>query len=347
MKSVIFKTLTLTLLIYSCAGKEIQYMGINIPVKKEIKGISLNTTFIFSRPQEIAIIDSLLIIRDSYDRDSSFHVFNKTSGKHLKSFGYKGRGPGEVLYPSALNYIPKDQALTTIESNLKKIIKYNIANILSQTQPFFSEIKLNNLPIFALEAISCGEGFIVGGNSETRLAVIDTNSQILQQFYDYPKLAADEDENRAIFNYNPQYAMHPSGDKLVTISYIGGILEIFDIKDNKITSNVVKYINEPIYKIVSGLKPKWIGSVPGTVMGCSNIYPTKDYIYCIYEGELSKDPKIIPKKILVFDWKGNLLLQYEPEEGTPNNVAVDENYLYSVIVTKDGESQLYKYNYKD
>lgn len=346
MKNFIFKILTLIFLIYSCSTKEIQYTGLNVPLKKEIKGIPLNSTFIFSIPKEIIVIDSLLVIRDSHNQDSCFHIFNKTNGKHLKSFGYKGRGPGEVLYPAALNYNPQDQTLTTIESNLKKIIKYNITNILSQTQPFFSEIKLNNLPFFALEAIPYKNSFIIGGFKE-RFTIIDTNSQILQQFYDYPKLAPDEDENQAIFNYGPQYSLHPKGNKLVTISCIGGILEIFDLKGNKITPNTIKYLNKPIYRVIPGFKPKWIGAIPETIIGCTNIYATEEEIYCIYEGEISQDPKIALKKILVFDWEGNLILQYIIKEGIPSTIAVDENYLYSIITTKDGENVLYKYKYKD
>lgn len=342
MKSLIFKTLSLILLIHSCTGKEIQYTGINIPLKKEMKGTPLNTTFIFSNPEEVLIIDSLLIIRDSHNQDSCFHIFNKENGKHLRSFGYKGRGPGEVLYPSALHYNPLDQTVTTIEPNLKKIIRYNIINILSHKKPFFSEIEL---PYFALEAIPYKDSFIIGGLLKERFVIADTNNRILQQYYEYPQLVRDSAENRAIFNYAPQYAIHPDQNKLAAITYIGGILEIFDIKDNKITPNTIKHLNEPIYRPVEDCQPKWIATVPQTVAGCSNIYPAKEYIYCIYEGELSEDPLIAPKKVLVFDWKGHLLLQYEFKDGIPNTISADEKYLYSIITTPEGEYQLYRYRY--
>lgn len=343
MKNFIFKIAVLSLLIYSCTEKGIRYTGIHVPLKKEIKGNPINTTFIFSHPKEITIIDSLLIIRDSYKQDCSFHIFNKTSGKHLKSFGNQGRGPGEVLYPSSLHYNPNNRTLATIEINLKKIVEYNIANILSETQPFFSETKLN---FTAKEIIPYKDLFIISGFYE-RFTIKDTNGQILHQYTDYPKLVPIEDENLVIFNYLTQHAVQSGGDKLVSITCIGGVLEIFNLKNNKITSKITKYINEPIYKVLPDGKPKWITPTQETVFGCSNIYATEKYIYCIYEGELSKDPKIAPKKILVFDWEGNLILQYIIKEGIPNTIAVDENYLYSIITTSSGEYELYKYSYKN
>ena len=77
MKKFIFKILALVFFISSCSQEKIHYTGINIPLKKGLKGTALNTTFIFSSPQEMMIIDSLLIVHDSYNRDTCFHIFNK------------------------------------------------------------------------------------------------------------------------------------------------------------------------------------------------------------------------------------------------------------------------------
>lgn len=346
MKNFIFKTLTIALFLYSCTGKEIQYTGINIPLNQKLQGTLLDSTFIFSVPRGMVIADTLLIVLDYLEQDTSFHVFNKITGKHLKSFGNKGRGPGEVVYPGSLSYNPKDGTLITMESNLKKIIRYNLANILADKPPFFSEIKLNSIPFYVDETILYKDFFIIGGFKK-RFSMIDTNCQILGEHNDYPKVVADEDENRAIFLYSSQYAVHPNGDKLVAMTYIGGIMEIFDIKDNKITPNIIKYFHEPIYRPVLDAKPKWIATIEETTPCCSDIYGTDENIYCIYEGEISKDPKIALKKILVFDWNGQLLFQYTPQEGTPVSIAVDEEYIYSIITTPEGEYHLYKYNYKN
>ena len=133
MKKIIFSILVLIFFTSSCTQEKIQYTGINIPLKKELKGSVLNTTFIFSSPQEMIIVDSLLIVHDSYNRDTCFHIFNKINGKHIGSFGNKGRGPGEVIFPSSLNYNPKTKTLTTYEEKNHKIqhprsisTKYNL-----------------------------------------------------------------------------------------------------------------------------------------------------------------------------------------------------------------------------
>lgn len=346
MKSFIFKIVVLSLLIYSCTEKGIRYTGITPPARQEIQGILLDSAFIFSYPNEIVLVDSLLIIRDYLQQDFSFHVFNKITGKHLKSFGKTGRGPGEVIYPGNIYYDRKDQTLTTMVSNLNKIIKYNLVNILSDKQPFFSEIKLNKLPLSASEII-LGKDLLILEGFEKRFSIVDTNFQVLGQYYNYPELVPVKDENLVIFHYAPRYALHPSGKKMVSMTYIGGIMEIFDIQNNKITPNITKYFHEPIYRVLPDGKPKWIATVEKTIPGCTDIYGTEEYIYCIYEGEISKDPQKTLKKIFVFDWDGNLQFEYKIREGIPVNIAVDEKYIYSVITTGEGEYYLYKYSYKN
>ena len=126
MKKFIFSILVPIFFISSCTQEKIQYTGINIPLKKELKGRVLNTTFIFSSPQEMIIVDSLLIVHDSHNRDTCFHIFNKINGKHIGSFGNKGRGPGEYLRIESIDINTEKEELMLVDGMSDKLFFYDL-----------------------------------------------------------------------------------------------------------------------------------------------------------------------------------------------------------------------------
>lgn len=348
MKTIIFVTTVITVFLFACSPREaVRYEGIEVPVKDELKGELLNTTFLFSFPKEMLIVDSFLIVRDFYNQDTCFHIFDKNDGRYLGGFGAKGRGPGEVLFPATLCYNRDAYQLQTYDPNLKKIVNYNIHEKLSGKNAFFSEMRLNKGPDFLLDVNSYKNTPIVRSNTDMRFGVMSRDSGIICKYSHYPDIGFDSELNRAVFNYAPRCALRPEQDKMVLMTYIGGIVEIFSLKEGKIIPLNVNYFYKPVFREVEGIKPKWIAAVEETVVGCDNIYATNDYIYTVYRGEVANDEKVDLRKIIVFDWEGKPLFRYNLKEGIPQAIAVDEKYIYCVVSNENYEYQLYKYTYKD
>ena len=86
----------------SCGGSpsDLKYVA---PEFKEILNRSvtvLNDEFLYRSIDYVVISDSLLITAFQTPSTSGyFHIFNKYTGKYLKSFGGIGRGPGELTHP--------------------------------------------------------------------------------------------------------------------------------------------------------------------------------------------------------------------------------------------------------
>lgn len=73
-----------------CSKHTIEYEGAIIPEQTEhLASNILNDTFLFSWPKDLMILDSLLIVHDSYQQTKCFHIFRKSNGEFLKSFGQK------------------------------------------------------------------------------------------------------------------------------------------------------------------------------------------------------------------------------------------------------------------
>lgn len=125
------------ILLGACKNSEPQYQSLNYQSSNTLKGNLLNDSFLFSDPMEMICLDSLLIIHDSQKQDYCFHIFNSKNGNFIKSFGSKGKGPGEIIFPESMNYSTYKKAITTYDPNLRKIVIYNINHILNNHTPLF------------------------------------------------------------------------------------------------------------------------------------------------------------------------------------------------------------------
>jgi len=342
--NVIFIFITFLLSCNHNQAHKIKYSDLKVD-SIPLTGQVLNNSFIFSWPDDILIVDSVLVIHDSFKQDSSFHVFHRHSGKHIKSFGYKGRGPGEVLFPPSIHYNPHDHTITTFEPNLRKIIKYNLRNILQNTNPKFQEQIITASKHHILQIIPYKNIYMLRENNlNTRFSILQTNDSITVLYGEYPQITTDPEENSAIFNYTPRWAIRPDQKKMVNATYIGSIIEIFDIR-NDIKPETTTYFYPPVFRPFEGTKPKWIATTPETIIGTDNLYCTNNYIYMIFQGKVSKH--VEKKKIIVLDWQGNPKIQYNLKNGIPHAIAVDENEktIYCVITNSKEEYVLSKYTY--
>lgn len=168
---------------------DITYEG-GIPADKSYnpEAESLNDSFLFSWPRDILIIDSLLIVHDSYKQAKGFHIFDKDTGTYLKSFGEKGRGPGEFLEVSSVNYCNDGHSVSVFDPNSKKVITFDIANIMRNVKPHYREYALMKSPNFVKQLIPYGDKFIAKGNSnKMRYGIWDPSAEQFSGIYtDYP-----------------------------------------------------------------------------------------------------------------------------------------------------------------
>lgn len=324
-----------------------KYKALEYKPTIHLKGKLLNNNFMFSNPAEMFVIDSLLIIHDSQKQDYCFHIFSVNTGRYIKSFGAKGRGPGEVLFPESMNYSENRKVVTTYDSNLRKIVLYNISSILNNRKYSFTEIQITNSPNFVYQALPYKNNFILrGSDSKMRFGIMDTLQNVKFCYTEMPFIVSDNEENMAILNYVPQCAISPNGEKMILSTYIGSIFEILNVSENKICTDTVQYYYPPIYNVLKGYEPKWIGTTPKTIIGCHSLFVTNDTIYTIYEGESAKE-NLIHKKLMLFNWNGEFCKQYSFEEGDPISLCIDDKnkQLYCIILNDKYEYQIYNYSY--
>ncbi|MDR1273830.1 MAG: 6-bladed beta-propeller [Odoribacteraceae bacterium] len=279
-------------------------------------------------------------------QDTCLWIFNKRTGERLAGFGLKGRGPGELLFPSPISYDRDNRLLVVFEANLNKIIRYDLGKVLSGAGDFYSEIRLNpremfgEKPNFISDARPYKEAYMIRSKTDQmRFGILGHDGKAKTMYTRFLPLVEDKEENWALFSYSTQWAIKPDQTKMVYATYIGGVMEIFNINEERFALDTACYFYEPIYSPSEGVVPKWLVTRDETIVGFERVDATDDYIYALVVGEAyPPDAVESRKKLFVFDWNGNAYKQYVFPPGIrPESVAVDEEQgcIYAIVV-KDG-----------
>jgi hypothetical protein len=339
--------LALLLALASCRD-QITYTGVEPPETRELGDATLlNGTHLFATPIKMLIVDTLLIVQDYYQRDTCFWIFDKRAGDFLAAFGLKGRGPGELIYPTGMTYDRENRLLVTRVPNLKKIARYDLAKILSGEKEFYSEVSIDSA-LFIRNVIPCAGAYLATEISDTSRFRILRDGRLKTAYTSFPRLVADKEENWALFEYASQWEIKPDQTKMVHATYIGAIMEIFDIKNDRLEPTAIRYLHEPIYRPYDSVSPRWVATTDDTVCGFVQLVATDNRVYAILVGEAyPPDATRALNKIFVFDWTGLPLARYALPSGlTPECIAVedDETHLYAIATDDNMEAFLYRYS---
>lgn len=305
----------------------------------------LNDSFLFSWPKDLMILDSLLIVHDSYLQTTSLHIFRKSDGTHLKSFGAKGRGPGELIGINSVN-TNYDGSITVFDLTGNKIILFDIVSVLLDRKPCFTEYPIPTAPNRIKQVLRHKNEFIVKGNDDKmRYGFWNPSAQTCHDLYTaYPQLSDDPEANWSLTDYAVRVRLSPDGKMLAGATYIGGVLELFDISENGLHPRAARYFFEPRYEYLEGARPRWVQPVPESVIGFEDLYLTDDAIYGLVWGVEKSEMADSKPQLFRFDPNGNPTTAYTLSDEVLETIAVDnDGTIYGAGCDSEGRYKLCRY----
>lgn len=317
---------------------------------------TINSHFLFNYARQMEILkDSLLIIFDDGVDGNCFHIFRQ-NGELLKSFGRLGRGPGEIIGSTGFSLSENGDKLYSYDDMRKVMIEYNLElllvsdSLVYNEKPVINSIRENikdagkryttvyHAPYYD------DNSFLVFGNDDNLRIGIYENEIIKNLYSEYPLLVKTNniEEIWSVFGNSVKYKVSPDGSKIVITTYIGAVMELFDIKSKEVRHRQLVPLYKPIYNIAQGAIPTWVTSSEETIIGFTEVYVTDNYIYASLMGENNKEGHFI----YVFDWDGNVVSKYDVMYDVLA-IAVDENSrnIFSVINKGDNGISLVKCQY--
>lgn len=337
------------------AIKEKYSENISFPNIVQTTSLTLNDSCIFIMPRQMEIVDSLIIVLDAFRPDYFFHIYNK-QGSFLKSFGNKGRGPGELMTIRNFHIDQQRKTMQVYSIEKKKILEYNLKKILNNETPFCEEqsIKLST-PQYPYNIIKyTPDKYLCLHNSTQQRFTIQDNEHEKYSYSNYPEIEENNniDFTISVLNYANSFRFSPDYTKFLEASYIGAILDLFKVTDNEIKTINTCRIYYPLYKIVDK-ETAQITWDDQTRIGFECIYTTNNFIYTLLngiQGRELKNPDIknpYTQNISIFDWEGNPYKLIKTDK-MMNAICMDEleQTIYALAYNQ-GEHSLIKINLKN
>lgn len=308
--------------------------------------VVLNDTFLFSYPLQIELIDSMLLVLDNVN-NNFFHLFT-LKGIPVKSFGEKGQGPADFINVGAFNLSEDGKNMYAYDSSMRKIVKYDVSSFLKDSlksevmQVNYGSLPHSEVPTIIYDMLSLKDSdFLVKANHKDLRFGLLKDGKITQLYNSFSDClnTNNEEEVWSVFCSNTKTKLKPDRTKMLNATYLGGILELFDLDENcRLSLNKTLYIYEPKYGIAEGAIPAYVVSNETTQIGFEDVYATNNSIYALLH---NRGSEALPSEITVFSWQGLPTSKIKANHGLVN-IAVDEknNLIYVIAENEQNAYEL-------
>lgn len=329
MKHYLFPIAILLLLLSACNDKRTDEWE---DKTYHLKGEKMALNHFFYVPRDLCLKDSLLFIQD-YGSDTIFYAYNmnKRQPELIYSYGTKGDGPDEYIFPTPLRI--REDRLCFYD---RALYKYQMIN--PSTKEVYSE-KISPVGFYNIvkikDSVYVGDGFF----SDGRFKLLQKDS-CADLSISYP----DDNINCSFIQkamvYQGDIIAQPHGTRFVYSAAYGGIIEIYQVMGDNINLLYTKNYHFPQYtpydhsqnEVSANLKKENIKSN-------LSIYATDNRIYLLYSGKTLSDPDHnYSNTIYVWDWDGKEIGKYIVDHNL-SAICIDSNdqSLYGLYYNTDNE----------
>ena len=269
---------------------------------------------------DVKIIDSLLIVQDTYKSDFCFYLFNKNTFDLITKTGKKGKGPKEITAPGSFFLKKKKNELWVMDNTNFEIWKYDLNKVIKREEDYLPEksIKLTGemrRPIKDIKWMPDIGQIVVSGNyGENLLSFYSENGKFMNHLGEN---FIKNEEGWDSFEYTKKMSLHfdvqPKTSNIALAYRFFDRVSIVNPQDRTIQitkgeKTINKNLTDPKGKHLNYgnirhlyFRPIWI----------------KNYIVVPYMGKTvkenlrdPKEPPRYPDKLRVFNSEGEPVVQY-------------------------------------
>lgn len=292
----------------SDSGKNISGNGYNFKQVYTLDScnvIRLDSAFI--QPMALSITDDLLAVYSLYDSPHFVNLFNVETGKKVKSFVSRGRGPGEVLM-AGVNYDPHSRSVT-IRDVSTKILNYAITADTSVLD--YTSVDISSIFGLMVQHLQDSLFLRLNDTPDYRYSLI-TNNGVLKSFLHLPDDGKGATTGRA-YAYQGYFVPNHDKTRFVFAASSSDLLEIYswDGDSLRVLSSRMTYF--PDYVDQSSQNSISVAFTGGNKFGFSALSFSKKYIYAGYSGrsmDSNPDDFYYINEVYVMDWDGNTICKY-------------------------------------
>ena len=329
------------LVIFSCKKDIYSHIEFQQPQFKdsvELKARILNDTIYEKYLYELGGYKDYLILFTP-NKDNVFQLFNK-EGRKLREFGTLGRSGQEILNIGDFSINPQLGTLTSFHQASKDIYLFYLDSIIQNKEIFMRKINLNKFKNMTfLDAYKCVDGFLLTGGKckvypdGARFSLLSEQGDLRCTYDQYPvnsREATDSISNSLDWELlRIKQVVSPRGDKIAEMTEVGGILEVVGVSD-VLEQQALKGYIKPHFSL-NGYEQNFSEK---TKFWAMKVFASDNYLYVLPCSDIYS--AILPKDILVFDWKGNPIKKYKTDQNLMSIYPDEENNKLYAITRSQG-----------
>lgn len=340
-----FFILSLIMLVASC-GKSIDYaqfaMGEPEPIKFE--KIKLDSQMLYS--DNIFVVDNYLVNLNSKNPKGLFELYTLPNMKFVGAAGYKGRGPQEFVFINTNGTNPAYRGLNVTESNTYSQVEFYLSEGSVKLRKndhttFPSKHAIANSLLMVSDSTAV---MYINNEDDVEFYMHNRKSGSMRPISSYPKeLVAQNPTSEACNSvFMNDLVINPSTGKFAAIYSQLPMVRIFDNNGNPETTSLLDNWEEQRFEI-SGDEVKTSSSCQYYLASAAN----SNYICALYLGKFPAEMESMSMEdarleIHVWNWAGELVATYVPDNLVMKIAIADDNTIYATSPLDD----MHIYSYK-
>ena len=340
-----FFILSLIMLVASC-GKSIDYAqfakGEPEPIKFE--KIKLDSQMLYS--DNIFVVDNYLVNLNSKNPKGLFELYTLPNMKFVGAAGYKGRGPQEFVFINTNGTNPAYRGLNVTESNTYSQVEFyqsegSVKLRKNDHTTFPSKHAIANSLLMLSDSTTV---MYINNEDDVEFYMHNRKSGSMRPISSYPKeLVAQNPTSEACNSvFMNDLVINPSNGKFAAIYSQLPMVRVFDNSGKLETTSLLDNWEEQRFEI-SGDEVKTSSSCQYYLASAAN----SNYICALYLGKFPAEMESMSMEdarmeIHVWNWAGELVATYVPDNLVMKIAIADDNTIYATSPLDD----MHIYSYK-
>lgn len=300
---------------------------------------------ILGNPFQISIIDDSLLIINDLHLGKVGSIIRTKDFSLISRIGSIGEGPNEILPP--VHFVSENNGFLFLYSRRgNNILKYDINSLLSGSNEALLQFKIHE-PLDKLIILNDSTMFGIGFSDEKKRysSVKEFGKSAETLNINYPEYTGLPSEFN-VMAFQANLSMRPDKKAFVTASIFCKQFEIISLTENNQVTKIFEFDEYEIKWIdVSNGDFKQISYLDDHEAGFINVTSTQEYIYLLYSGRkkgVYNDRALLSNTILVYDWIGNLVHQFDLDYDV-QDIAVDTKNSIIYGLVRDRIPSIVKY----
>ena len=340
-----FFILSLIMLVASC-GKSIDYAqfakGEPEPIKFE--KIKLDSQMLYS--DNIFVVDNYLVNLNSKNPKGLFELYSLPDVKFVGAAGYKGRGPQEFVFINTNGTNPAYRGLNVTESNTYSQVEFyqsegSVKLRKSDHTTFPSKHAIANSLLMVSDSTAV---MYINNEDDVEFYMHNRKSGSIRPISSYPKEFVAQNPTSEACNsvFMNDLVINPSNGKFAAIYSQLPMVRVFDNSGKLETTSLLDNWEEQRFEI-SGDEVKTSSSCQYYLASAAN----SNYICALYLGKFPAEMESMSMEdarmeIHVWNWAGELVATYVPDNLVMKIAIADDNTIYATSPLDD----MHIYSYK-